>query len=862
WRQNGSKLIALPRLIRQADNFRFAQSLEKELKAALQKKDQLPLFEDIDNLIDGLRKACESTIFDDFEFATQEGVEGRLWDAHSLINSRYRKLHQHYQKVDQNKKVEKRKLDKRYVDFLKTSQFFYKGYIQRLASCFTGLTGLRRIAHCLSLSTLSADERVQVAPRVERLIEVSCHAALLHLGDLSRYRNEIRIKDRSWESSIAYYRLAGDLCPNSGSSHNQMAVIALADGNHLDVLYNLYRAIACNEPHPAARKNLEVEFKKITTSWERNAPPPTRKDSEATLILWFVRLHAKLYKGEEFSTYDELESEVLSRLALLLKEQSFEVTLEKFVLTNIAAEYFAALRVQGKPFQFPAHLHQITYVEMNSSINIQSFYFFLRLNVRMFFILLQVLLPELDDPVTGEDLPNPSNENQSNRAREKITAIARRILPALRQYNTWLVSEARILVANHPGSTSVYIREFWKMYADVTTALATYFPVNELPNLDYLLEEDQTTVGFKPFRDPSVERQANLYIDEEGLVKARCTDPGVERSHPNVEMKARVRDILLCGLTLATREDCPLIVDNGRIVYVEGGLQQITPTAVQGSISPHTGQSNKISNLATPDLAQQEDKINPEGSVGVSESQQSMDTDMHRMVDDLLEPPSEQFSASNETSYGAIGSHTFNEIFANPTLQHIHQTPRVLPALPPLWNSPFTPQPNELQPSSPDRPTTARQLSPLQLSTPQEQLEAAAALDQMTGYTTYKNSWGRKSSRPHEFQTSAPVNQLLQQSLAQQFRPKSTSSSAFSDSSSIYVNSTARHETRIGGGATGGTLRSGPISKSNGNNTSNTTIYPGASNFDKDTMLQSSLWPGSENAWGNYASTPPGGQGG
>lgn len=297
-----------------------------------------------------LRSACESTIFNDFEFATKEGVEGRLWDAHSLINSRYRKLHQHYEKVDQNKKVEKRKLDKRYVDFLKTSQFFYKGYIQRLASHFAGMKGLRRIAHCLSLSTLSVDERVQVSAEVEHLLEMSCHATLLHLGDLSRYRNEIRTKDRSWDSSIAYYRLAGDLCPDSGSSHNQMAVIALADGNHLDVLYNLYRAIAVNEPHPLARKNLEVEFKKITASWEKNAFPQTRKDSEATLILWFVRLHAKLYKGEEFSTYDELENEVLSRLALLLKEQSFEVTLEKFVLTNIAAQYLAGLRVQGKSF--------------------------------------------------------------------------------------------------------------------------------------------------------------------------------------------------------------------------------------------------------------------------------------------------------------------------------------------------------------------------------------------------------------------------------------------------------------------------------------------------------------------------------
>jgi hypothetical protein len=766
-------------------------------------------------------------------------------------------LHQHYGKVDQNKKVEKRKLDKRYVDFLKTSQFFYKGYIQRLASHFEALKGLRRVAHCLSLSTLSIDERVQVSPEVEHLIEMSCHATLLHLGDLSRYRNEIRTKDRSWESSIGYYRLAGDLCPDSGSSHNQMAVIALSDGNHLDVLYHLYRAIAVNEPHPAARKNLEVEFKKITVSWEKMAMSQTRKDSAGTLILWFVRLHAKLYKGEEFSTYDELENEVLTRLTVLLKEKSydFEITLEKFVLTNIAAQYLAGLRVQGKPFQAISE-HQLTFnVELNSATNVQSYYFYLRLNVRMVFVLLQILSPELDDPVTGEDLPNLSSDTEPRKPHDTITAVTRRILPALRQYSTWLVSQAHILVAKHPGSTNVYIKELWKLYADVATALITYFPDTELPCLDYLLEEDQNTVGFKPLRDPELAPDANLYIDETGLLKARCTDPGVKRSHPNIEMKGRVRDILLCAVTLAARDDSPLSIEGGRVVYVEGGLQHLSPitaNTTKVSASTHTSPTPQTTNFSPPS-PQQQAEGNIEGSVAASDSHQSMDTDMHRMVDDLLEPPSEQYAGSNETSYG-MHSRTANEIFApiaNYTHQHLRQTtPKMLPS---LWNSPFTPQPNELQPSSPDRPITARQLSPLQLSTPQQQLEAAAALDAMTGYTAYNtNSWGRKSFTPKTTQMSAPVNQLLKKNFDQPHQP---ASSNFTDSSSIYVNGTPRREPLLGGG----TLRNGPVVTANGNNS---TIYPGASDFDKETMLQSSLWNGSQAGPGRYTQTPPGGQGG
>jgi len=267
------------------------------------------------------------------------------------------------------------------------------------------------------------------------------------------------------------------------------------------------------------------------------------------------------------------------------------------------------------------------------------------------------------------------------------------------------------------------------------------------------------------------------------------------------------------------------------------------------------------SNFTAPDFAlQQQEQGMAEGSVAASDSQQSMDTEMHRMVDDLLEPSNGHYTASNETSYG-MHSHTANEIFApiNTNLQHLQQTPKmqahILPNLPTIWSSPFTPQPNELQPTSPDRPNTARQLSPLQLTTPQQQLEAAAALDRMTGYDSSKNSWGRKSSRPQESQMSPPVN-AVQQSLAQKFKAPSISSSTFTDSSSIYANSTPRRVENLRGG---GALRTGQSSAMNGNTT---TIYAGASDFDKNTMLQSSLWSETQPGWAAYTQTPPGGQGG
>ncbi len=276
-----------------------------------------------------------------------------------MINNRYRKIVGRF-KSEEHKKhvVEKRKWDKRYADFLKTSQHYYKGYIQRLASHFDGLEELYKIAHRLQLSTLTADDKVKVSAKTAHDILLSCHATLLHLGDLSRYRNVLRTKDRSWQSAITHYELANDLYPDSGNAFNQLAVISLSDGDHLCAVYYLYRALAVSEPNSMAEGNLVIEFKKILSEWEsgnrRSGSGSTGQsmrsaDTATTLTSWFVRLHAKLYKGQDFPSHDELENEVLSQLSVLLKEQSLDGVLDKFVLINMAAEYFAGVRLNGKP---------------------------------------------------------------------------------------------------------------------------------------------------------------------------------------------------------------------------------------------------------------------------------------------------------------------------------------------------------------------------------------------------------------------------------------------------------------------------------------------------------------------------------
>jgi hypothetical protein len=170
----------------------------------------------------------------------------------------------------------------------------------------------------------------------------------------------------------------------------------------------------------------------------------------------------------------------------------------------------------------------------------------LRLNVKTLFTLLQVLQPELEWLVTDDG--NVGDAQQCNGS-EKVTAVTRRILPSLRNYSSWIVANSALLVAQ-VGDTSlnVQIKELWKTYANSLTLLAATFPAEDLPSVEYLLEEDEDTIGFNPL---DVERVKRRYFKESGSRKPRWHDHGVARYHPNMEMLARIRDLLMDGLELA-----------------------------------------------------------------------------------------------------------------------------------------------------------------------------------------------------------------------------------------------------------------------------------------------------------------------
>lgn len=167
------------------------------------------------------------------------------------------------------------------------------------------------------------------------------------------------------------------------------------------------------------------------------------------------------------------------------------------------------------------------------------------------FTLLQILQPELERQVDSEDESDLGGVRITGP--EQISAVARRVLPGLRHYSSWLTSNAAVLTAQlGDSSLTVQIKELWKIYASTLTLLASTFPVPDLPSIEYLFEEDEDTLGFKPFVNDRAKRR---YYNQESLsIKPKWHQDGVERHHPNVEMLGRIRDFLTEGLLLAVDE--------------------------------------------------------------------------------------------------------------------------------------------------------------------------------------------------------------------------------------------------------------------------------------------------------------------
>ncbi|KAL6891394.1 hypothetical protein HDV57DRAFT_295664 [Trichoderma longibrachiatum] len=571
-----------------ANSWRNAQKLRKLLVRDIGKLTpgnvsgvDISKFEAIDSNLDKFRLACVSTIFHDLEYALSQNTEEHLWSMHTSVNTEYRRILGRLKQSSHA--VEKRKVEKMYHNFLRIAANFYKGYLQRMCAYYD-IPELKRVAQGMELDQMGAKANVSpVSDELQRKVLHSCHLNLIHLGDLTRYRIQARHKSSDYEAALVYYGLAHHIQPQSGFAFHQTGIIHLEQGNHLDIVYNFYRALAVPTPHPNAQLNLETEFKTVLApNGSRARPNPSIP--EAHFTMWFVKLHAYFYRGEVFHQQAELEGEVMHRLEMACRNPASLGILLKMAMVNMLAHNIATAQS----------------TEKQTETSMRFYHFTVRFNAMFLSTLCKVLEAELREAVSSaKGLDQESDATDASR--EQTTPVVEALLPVLRVYSMWLVArrdEISALADAFGAAIPGMIQNLGKV---LSLLCAEFYNLDNSKSCPYLLPEDILIYGFQPLDEKQLPEYCRAYCGDDGVRKPSpqaldgCPSPSTERA-------GRILDIIRCAYFLANQAAFPLIYRDSQ---VEGTLlvfeyqpaaeqpqvrfseaQDLAPTAQSVDVSP------------------------------------------------------------------------------------------------------------------------------------------------------------------------------------------------------------------------------------------------------------------------------------
>lgn len=395
--------------------------------------------------------------------------------------------------------------------------------------------------------------RLHVDQSVRDLVFGSCYRTLVQLGDLCRYRSSAPLEGPpKWFHAIGYYDLARAIFPSSGYALNQLAVIGLQDGNLHRTVYFVYRALSAKEPHPQATVNLNKAFNKISATKDydqliRSSADKKNPVSDA-LARWHLRLVEKCARGKAFVEHDELEREVINHLQLEFKNEQQSNILRRVSLINIAAGQYAEqwfFSESAKTLDENASDLAVEELKERQDESMQSYIYFLCLNMKVFLTILQTFNGEVQK---FKAAASPAGLNLSSL---DLSTSFQKVLPELRLYSAWLVKNVSIMTNSiQVEKMDSLQKDFWVLMARCLSSVAETFPVEDLPELIYMLEEDADTVAFEPL---DCEETREIWYTNGKLRREWFTIPESLRNVKQ-EMLSRVRQFLKMGLELAVKE--------------------------------------------------------------------------------------------------------------------------------------------------------------------------------------------------------------------------------------------------------------------------------------------------------------------
>ena len=155
-----------------------------------------------------------------------------------------------------------------------------------------------------------------------------CQHCLVHLGDVARYRNQLR-------QAETFYRHAVSLAPGSGQPYNQIAILEAARGNKLSSVYFYVRAVCLKYPFPAASTNLSKMLTKLAgADTGGDKPGSGAKMSPQMFVSQFLKLHGLLHTADRLRQAVKISCVLAESLTSLIVSDALS-TWQLLQVTNI-----------------------------------------------------------------------------------------------------------------------------------------------------------------------------------------------------------------------------------------------------------------------------------------------------------------------------------------------------------------------------------------------------------------------------------------------------------------------------------------------------------------------------------------------
>ncbi|CAO1620213.1 unnamed protein product [Jaminaea pallidilutea] len=498
----------------------------------------------------------------------------------------------------------------------------------------------------------------------ERLLEV-VFKVLLYCGDLARYREIYRsdpaAKDlatsrggsgkngrqgpaqrprkpatptsteRDFSAAILCYEAARLLLPSEGNTSNQLAIVATYQNDSFSAVYHYYRALCVKRSFDTAKHNLSSVLGKALDSWvssggiegeeqqEEQTPASSRPHYNAELrrrcVRQFLVFQGLSFTRREFASIQPFSTRFLRTFEAAVADKALPTdVLVRIVVTGIAASWAARLwrktkdngvskssRRKNKPAadeQDPTNAsdedalaHSVETQLLNHVLGVSR-------------VLLDICTAQTRQALEDAKV-NPATTPEAG-VTKNITAIMRRLLPALRISSKWCkahldyvdrsqgacisraaegfpVGDRRGSKAALAGSTTNFaaaaaaelaliqaVEDYWTSFVECVNALRFAFPFNSLPNLGTVgptgaaalaLEEDIDLRGFIPTR------RGMLTQDDAAALQMSSATERESQMHPNQEQLMRIADLLVDAKVIAESEASPIVYDDARNTF-------------------------------------------------------------------------------------------------------------------------------------------------------------------------------------------------------------------------------------------------------------------------------------------------------